>query len=38
MEVSEWFFKGGDRIREIVSYYNVGRVSYEKNLKGPEKS
>jgi len=38
MEVSEWFFKGGDRIREIVSYYNVGKVSYDGNFKNPEKS
>jgi hypothetical protein len=37
MEVSEWFFMGKDKIKEIVSYYNVGGdVSYERNLSKPQ--
>jgi hypothetical protein len=35
MEVSEWFFLGNNRIKAIISYYNVGEVSYEKNFEKP---
>ena len=36
MEVSEWIYIGIEKIKEIVSYYNVGNVSYEKNLTKPD--
>lgn len=36
MEVSEWFFMGDQKIRQIVSYYNVGKVSYSANMNQPE--
>ena len=35
MEVCEWFYKGKNYIEKIVSYYNVGNVSYEKDLNQP---
>ena len=33
MEVSEWFYKGEDQIREIIAYYNIeGEISEERKL------
>lgn len=36
MEVTEWFYLGNEKIKEIISNYNVSDVSYEKNFSSPE--
>ena len=32
MEVSEWFYQGKEKIAKVISYYNVGNVSYKNDL------
>ena len=36
MEVSEWFYKGKDQIKEIIAYYNIkGEISEDRKLADP---
>lgn len=37
LKVSEWYFLEGDKIVEIISYYNIeGEISEERKLAEPE--
>ena len=36
LEVSEWYYKKGNRIGEIIAYYHIGDVREERKLQNPE--
>ena len=36
LDVSEWYYRSGDLIGEIIAYYHIGEVREERKLSGQE--